>query len=88
MTISTISPAALPPCILILCLFLSGCGGDASEDLSNRAGRPSPEQVNRILQERYAASENFSQQIEAIGGRIQIVLDLSNLAKSSSSSWV
>ena len=77
MTLSTISPAALPPCILMLCLFLSGCGGDTSKNLSNRAGRPSPEQVNQILRDRYAASENFSQQIEAIGGRIQILLDLS-----------
>jgi len=77
MTLSTISPAALPPCALMLCLFLSGCGGDTSKNLSNRAGRPSPEQVNQILRERYAASENFSQQIEAIGGRIQILLDLS-----------
>lgn len=63
--------------VLMLSLFCLGCGGDASDDLSERAGRPTPEQVNRILRDRYAASENFSQQIEAIGGRIQILLDLS-----------
>jgi Leucine-rich repeat (LRR) protein len=77
MALSSSSPADLSLCILILCFFLPGCGGDASEDLSNRAGRPSPEQVNQILRERYAAGENFDTQIKTIGGRIQISLDLS-----------
>ena len=77
MALSSSSPADLSLCILILCFFLPGCDGDDSAGLNGRAGRPSPEQVNQILRDRYAASENFSQQIEAIGGRIQISLDLS-----------
>ena len=45
--------------------------------INARAGRPSPEQVNRILRERYVASGNFGEQIEKVGGRIRIALDFS-----------
>ncbi|MDP7267974.1 MAG: hypothetical protein QF408_07350 [Pirellulales bacterium] len=59
-----------------LLLAVAGCGDD-TESLNARAGRPSPAQVNRILQERYVASENFGEQIEKVGGRIRISLDFS-----------
>ena len=77
MALSSSSPADLSLCILILCFFLPGCDGNDSAGLNGRAGRPSPEQVNQILRERYAAGENFDTQIKTIGGRIQISLDLS-----------
>jgi len=59
-----------------LLVAVAGCGND-TESLNARAGRPSPEQVNRILKERYAASENFGEQVEKVGGRIRITLDFS-----------
>ena len=62
--------------ILLVAVSAMGCSGEP-DSLSARAGRPSPEQVNKILTERYEASENFSEQIETIGGRIKIALDLS-----------
>jgi hypothetical protein len=62
--------------ILLVVVSAIGCSGEP-DSLSARAGRPSPEQVNKILVERYAANENFSEQIETIGGRIKIALDLS-----------
>ena len=61
---------------LLVAVSAMGCSGE-SDSLSARAGRPSPEQVNKILTERYEASENFSEQIKTIGGRIKIALDLS-----------
>ncbi len=61
---------------ILLLAAVVGCGDD-TELLNARAGRPSPEHVNRILQERYVASENFSEQIEKVGGRIRITLDFS-----------
>ena len=61
---------------ILLLLAVAGCGADA-DPLNARAGRPSPEQVNRILRERYAASGNFGEQIEKVGGRIRIALDFS-----------
>ena len=64
------------PLILLVAVSATGCS-EESDSLSARAGRPSPEQVNKILSERYKASENFDTQIEAIGGRIEIALDLS-----------
>ena len=64
------------PLILLVAVSAIGCSGE-SDSLSARAGRPSPEQVNKILSERYKASENFNTQIETIGGRIEITLDLS-----------
>ena len=62
--------------ILLVAVSAMGCSGEP-DSLSARAGRPSPEQVNKILTERYEASENFSEQIKTIGGRIKIALDLS-----------
>ena len=77
--------------ILLVAVSAMGCSGEP-DSLSARAGRPSPEQVNKILTERYEASKDFSEQIETIGGRIKIALDLSytglnndDLEKSSSS---
>ena len=64
------------PLILLVAVSAIGCSGE-SDSLSARAGRPSPEQVNKIHSERYKASENFNTQIETIGGRIEITLDLS-----------
>ena len=64
------------PLILLVVVSAIGCAGEP-DSLSARAGRPSPEQVNKILTERYEANENFNEQIETIGGRIQISLDLS-----------
>lgn len=63
---------------LLILVFVSaiGCSGEP-DSLSARAGRPSPEQVNQILSKRYQANENFNEQIETIGGRIKIALDLS-----------
>ena len=53
-----------------------GCGsGDGP--INQRAGRPSAEQVNEILASRYAESENFDQQVSAVGGRIRLSLDFS-----------
>ena len=63
---------------LVLLSIVVGFGCSAESDpLSARAGRPSPEQVNKILQDRYHANENIGEQIEAIGGRIELGLDLS-----------
>lgn len=53
-----------------------GCGSGDSP-LNQRAGRPSAEQVNEILASRYAESENFDQQVSAVGGRIRLILDFS-----------
>ena len=65
------------PYLFILMLFGGfGCSSD-SDPLSARAARPSPEQINALLEERYRANKNISDQIEAIGGRIELLLDLS-----------
>ena len=64
--------------LTVLVLVTStGCGGD-SDALNSQANRPSREQLRKMLRARYAASENFSEEIEAIGGRIQLSVDFSN----------
>jgi hypothetical protein len=64
------------PLLILVLVSAIGCSGEP-DSLSARAGRPSPEQVNKLLMERYQENENFSAQIETIGGRIEIALDLS-----------
>ena len=48
--------------ILLVAVSAMGCSGEP-DSLSARAGRPSPEQVNKMLTERYAANENLSEQV-------------------------
>jgi len=62
--------------LLLVVFFASGYGG-GEDPINQRAGRPSAEQVNEILASRYAESENFDQQVRAVGGRIRLSLDLS-----------
>jgi hypothetical protein len=61
---------------LLLCIFVAGCGSEP-DPLNARAGRPSPEQVNALLRQRYATSENLNEQILAVGGRMRLAIDFS-----------
>ena len=69
-------PVLVRTSLILMLLNIVGCSKEP-DSLSARAGRPSPDQVNKILGDRYKASENFHEQIETIGGRVEIALDLS-----------
>ena len=62
-------------CFIAATLLIS-CSGN-EKPLNARAGRIPPEQLNQLLRDRYAASQDIGQQLEKAGGRLQLSIDLS-----------
>ena len=64
--------------LLCFVLIYSGCSGGAdSEEKASQGSEVEVDKVNQVLAQKYAYSENLNEQIDKIGGRIQIKIDLS-----------
>ena len=73
--VSTVFFLRVTVCVIAATLLIS-CS-ENEKPLNARAGRIPPEQLNQILRDRYATSQDIGQQLEKAGGRLQLSIDLS-----------